>query len=74
MIKYLIVSDGLVIAKGAGIMIAVYDTHRSPEHWENPSHFHPDHWLPENVKKRHAFAFIPFSFGPRSCIGKCEKY
>jgi len=60
---------GFHIPKKTDVMLMPFATHRDPRFWENPEGFDPDRFLPENVAKRHKFAFFPFAAGPRMCIG-----
>ena len=43
--------------------------HRHPDFWEHPEQFDPEHFAPEQVAKRPRHAYVPFSHGPRLCIG-----
>lgn len=61
--------DGYHIPVGSLIFVNFYANHHNPDHWTNPEGFDPDRFLPENSKGRHRFAFLPFSGGPRQCIG-----
>ncbi|RZF39058.1 hypothetical protein LSTR_LSTR006595 [Laodelphax striatellus] len=54
------------------VCIFNYGLHRHPESFPNPDTFDPDNFLPERCRARSPFAFIPFSAGPRNCIG--QKY
>ncbi len=61
--------SGHRIAPGCLIMIPIYAIHRHRLLWEEPDAFDPDRFLPERAKARHKFAYLPFSGGPRICIG-----
>ena len=44
--------------------------HHDPDVWSEPETFNPDRFLIENITERNPFAYVPFSGGPRNCIGK----
>ncbi|XP_012260587.3 cytochrome P450 4C1-like [Athalia rosae] len=63
---------GYKIPKGTTIDLQIHHVQRHPKHWTNPDQFDPDRFLPENSQGRHPYAYVPFSAGPRNCIG--QKY
>lgn len=63
-------SHNYVIPRGATVTVTTYKLHRNPLIYSNPNVFDPDNFLPERQANRHYYAFVPFSAGPRSCVGK----
>lgn len=57
------------LPKGCSVVLVIIKVHRTDELWPNPLKFDPDRFLPEEVAKRHPYSYIPFSAGPRNCIG-----
>ncbi|PSN35332.1 Cytochrome P450 4C1 [Blattella germanica] len=58
------------IPAGCELMIPIMFVHRQKEHYPYPYEFNPDNFLYENIQQRHSFAYLPFSAGPRNCIGQ----
>lgn len=60
---------GYRIPAGSVIHISLYALHRHPRLWDAPDDFQPERFADDEVEKRHKFAYLPFSTGPRKCIG-----
>lgn len=58
------------IPVGWHVVFFPYFLHRKEEYYKNPDLYDPDRFLPEEIAKRHPFAYIPFSAGPRNCLGQ----
>uniref|UniRef100_UPI003B50743C cytochrome P450 4C1-like n=1 Tax=Harmonia axyridis TaxID=115357 RepID=UPI003B50743C len=63
-------TTGYRIPKGTIMLIQIYDLHRDASVFPEPEKFNPDRFKPENTMNRNSFAYIPFSAGPRNCIGQ----
>ena len=60
---------GFRIPAGSSVDVSPYVTHRHPAFWEEPERFDPERFTPERAAARHKYAYVPFSTGPRMCIG-----
>lgn len=67
---YKVPGTEIIIKKGQQIIISPYAIQNDPDYYENPEVFNPDRFLPEEVKKRNQYAYLPFGEGPRICIGQ----
>ncbi|KAI7907546.1 cytochrome P450 [Cokeromyces recurvatus] len=64
-----IVPGGYKIKANTSCSISVYSLHHNEAVYPNHNHFDPDRWTSEEEQKRSRFAWLPFSTGPRGCIG-----
>lgn len=61
-------SRPLTIPAGATVVIGTFKIHRREDIYKNPLVFDPDRW--NDMEHRNYYGFIPFSAGPRSCVGR----
>lgn len=63
------VTGKIVLPAGCNVFISPFATHRLPDIYPDPLKYNPDRFSPENSHKIHPYAYLPFSIGPRNCIG-----
>ncbi|KAJ0180016.1 hypothetical protein K1T71_004607 [Dendrolimus kikuchii] len=62
--------SGRILPAGTGVVVSIWGAHRDPKYWgPDAEHFDPDRFLPERFHLKHPCSFMPFSSGPRNCIG-----
>ncbi|KAE9418394.1 hypothetical protein Angca_004160 [Angiostrongylus cantonensis] len=65
-----VVIGDVTLPEGLTVVVWPMPTARDERYWERPEQFYPEHFDAEKVAKRSAYAYIPFSAGPRNCIGQ----
>jgi cytochrome P450 len=60
---------GKTIKAGTMIVIPIFAVHRHRKLWEDADRFDPQRFTPEREAKYARTQFMPFGFGPRTCIG-----
>lgn len=65
-----VVIGGYLVPKGAYVFISPYVMHNNPEYFPEPDVFRPERFTKEFEHSLPKAAYVPFSMGPRVCIGK----
>lgn len=61
----------LKVCAGTTLVIPIAALHRDPVLWPEPDSFKPDRWADGlTAALKHPCAYIPFSLGPRNCVGQ----
>ncbi|RIB09227.1 cytochrome P450 [Gigaspora rosea] len=66
--KPLKLSRNITIPKGVKTTVSLWQVHRNPDIWNDVDEFIPERFI--NPEKEIKSNWVPFSSGPRSCIGQ----
>lgn len=66
--NYKVPNTNFIIPKGTTILIPTYSIHHDSNIYEDPEHFEPNRFSPEQIKMRPSCSFLTFGDGPRNCI------
>lgn len=64
------VIGGFHVDAGTLVIMSPYALHRRQDIWRDSERFDPDRFVSALVAERDPFAYLPFSGGPRVCIGR----
>jgi cytochrome P450 len=65
-----LVENGHTIPPGCDVLLLIYQLHHDPKVWPQPEKFDPERFTAENSATRSPYSWVPFSAGPRNCLGK----
>lgn len=63
-------SENFLFPKGTNLLFFPQGTNKNSDVFKDPEKFDPDRFLPHNFKPENNYSYVPFSAGPRKCIGK----
>ncbi|OCK85373.1 cytochrome P450 [Lepidopterella palustris CBS 459.81] len=66
--------EGTFIPGNVNIGIGSYEVQHDPRYWGKPDDFIPERWLGEGPEPCDRNAYLVFSYGPFSCVGKHLAY
>ncbi|XP_077969274.1 uncharacterized protein LOC120344841 [Styela clava] len=64
------VLDGHHVPAGTECILFTQVINRNSKNWSHPTTFDPERFTTENSDGRHPYMYLPFSAGPRNCIGQ----
>ncbi len=62
--------DGYTMEPGALAVVPIWAIHRHPRYYPEPLRFDPDRFTAETRAARPRYTYLPFSHGPRNCVGE----
>ncbi|XP_017473108.1 PREDICTED: cytochrome P450 4d2-like isoform X2 [Rhagoletis zephyria] len=65
--------NGKIVPAGTNYTIGIFVMLRDPKYFPEPDKFRPERFLNESIEggeKMNPYSYIPFSAGPRNCIGQ----
>ena len=65
-----VVVEGVHFPKETAVFVSLDVIQNDARYWEEPSVFNPDRFSGDSGKNIGGFTYMPFSAGPRNCIGK----
>lgn len=66
----ILTAGSCTIPAGNTVIVCLLGPHMDPKVFPDPEKFDPERFSPENSHARHKYSFLPFSGGPRGCIGQ----
>ncbi|KAI8039086.1 probable cytochrome P450 4d20 [Drosophila gunungcola] len=58
------------IPANTSVYLVLYFAHRDPDYFADPLGFKPERFLDDEGESHETFAYLPFSAGPKNCIGQ----
>lgn len=59
----------ITIEPNISVVVPVYSLHHDPKYFPDPERFDPERFSDENKEKLTKYTYLPFSEGPRTCVG-----